>query len=263
MFNIDRNSGAMKARGIIHKYGIRTPNEIDVEGLAALQNVCVREDILEGCEGRLVRKGNCGIITVNKNTREMGRKRFTVAHELGHFELHGTRDSSFICSKSDVQPLGVFRVSPETEANDFAAELLMPEAMFKPKCSESLPSLNYIQSCAEEFQATLTATALRYIEFCPYRCAIILSKNNAIKWVKVTEDFGYRLESGQKLHPDCWATDFFRGESLSREMQTVLARSWLQYGRVSSMARISEQSWGFQNYGEVMTLIFLDDSFDV
>lgn len=262
MVYIDRNSGATKARGIIHKYGIRTSNEIDVEGLAALQNVCVREDILEGCEGRLVRKGNCGIITVNKNTREMGRKRFTIAHELGHFELHGTRDSSFICSKTDVQSLGVFGISPETEANDFAAELLMPEIMFKPKCSESLPNLNHIQNWAEEFQTTLTATALRYIQFCPYRCAIVFSKDDTIKWAKGTEDFGFRLESGQKLHPDCWATDFFKGETPSREMQTVLARSWLQYGRVSSMARLSEQSWGFQNYGKVMTLLFIDDSFD-
>ena len=28
------------------------------------------------------------------------------------------------------------------------------------------------------------------------------------------------------------------------------------------MARLSEQSWGFPNYGEVLTLLFLNDSFE-
>ncbi|GJL59728.1 MAG: hypothetical protein NPIRA03_25850 [Nitrospirales bacterium] len=262
MVYVDRGVGARRARSIIHEYRIRTPKEIDVEGIAALKNVCVREDILEGCEGRLVRKGNCGIITVNTNTREVGKKRFTIGHELGHFELHGKKNSSFICSKKDVQPLGSFNVSPETEANEFAAELLMPEDMFKPQCAQTSPSLNHIQSLAYDFQTTLTATALRYIQYCPYRCAIVVSKENKIKWAKESEDFGYRLESGQKLHPDSWATDFFQGEDLTREMQTVLARSWFQYGRVSSTACLSEQSWSFPNYGEVLTLLFLDDSFD-
>ena len=262
MVHTDRNLGSLKARVILHRFGIRTPQEIDVEGLAAIQNVYVREDVLEGCEGRLVRRGRCGIITVNKNTREEGRKRFTIAHELGHFELHGQQETSFICSKKDVQPWGLGGVSPETEANDFAAELLMPESMFKTKIWEAQPSLDFIENLAREFETTLTATALRYIEFCPYRCAIVVSKENAIKWARESEEFGFRLPVGQKLDHDCWATDFFKGENVPREMQTVLARSWIQQSRVSLMARLSEQSWGFPNYGEVLTLLFLNDSFE-
>ena len=48
----------------------------------------VRERQLEGCEAKLVRKGSMGIICVNETIPEEGRKRFAIAHEIGHFILH-------------------------------------------------------------------------------------------------------------------------------------------------------------------------------
>ena len=52
------------------------------------------------------------------------RQRFTIAHELGHYELgHGERprDSAAAFNMYNFDPV-------EVEANRFAAELLMPEA---------------------------------------------------------------------------------------------------------------------------------------
>jgi predicted transcriptional regulator len=59
------------------------------------------------------------------------RRRFTVAHEIGHWELHATEvETDFICRLGDVRE-GQEKGSPEQlrerEANRFAAELLMPE----------------------------------------------------------------------------------------------------------------------------------------
>ncbi len=59
-----------------------------------------------------------------------GRFRFTLAHELGHILLgHGNdRDSEFDTRENMWNPN---KKSPEYEADEFAAELLMPEEKFK------------------------------------------------------------------------------------------------------------------------------------
>lgn len=62
----------------------------------------------------------CYVIEVNKN-HHPNRKRFTIAHELGHYALqHGnTTDTLYRDSDMDSN-------SDEIEANTFAAEILMP-----------------------------------------------------------------------------------------------------------------------------------------
>lgn len=252
-----------RAREIIHHYSLRIPSEIDIEAIADLRNALVREEHLEGCEGRLIKKGTQGIITVNSQTTELGRKRFTIAHELGHFELHSSTDLSLICLPKDIQ----FSITPsdnkiEFEANTFAAELLMPESMFSQLCLGKPPTLNFIQELAATFNTTLTATALRYVNFSPYRCAVICSKSSSIEWAKGSTDFGYFLQRGTPLHQDCLAFDFFKGINVPRSMQPVLARAWIQDQKVSTMARLQEQSWTLGSYERVLSLIWLDDQFE-
>lgn len=70
------------------------------------------------------------IIVINKNMSN-DRKRFTLAHELGHTIMHQSLD--FIISKHR---------DKEKEANDFASEFLMPElAMRSYLCNLTLKSL--------------------------------------------------------------------------------------------------------------------------
>lgn len=57
-----------------------------------------------------------------------GRARFTAAHELGHFVMHTNVPLARAMPEEDVRP---FRRS-EAQANQFAAELLMPPRFFLP-----------------------------------------------------------------------------------------------------------------------------------
>lgn len=72
------------------------------------------------------------IISVNKNESPK-RRRFTIAHELGHF-LFGFKPNTtefynaFELNQMEEEPIGD---KDEELANRFAAELLMPEATFK------------------------------------------------------------------------------------------------------------------------------------
>jgi Zn-dependent peptidase ImmA (M78 family) len=53
------------------------------------------------------------------------RKRFTCAHEIGHFVQHGDSDFEYIDYRAGTASMGVDR--QEMYANAFAAALLMPE----------------------------------------------------------------------------------------------------------------------------------------
>jgi Zn-dependent peptidase ImmA (M78 family) len=65
--------------------------------------------------------------------------------------------------------------SEETEANFFAAELLMPEFLFKP-CCRGIPSIRHISSLAERFRTSTLATAFQYWEYTSEPVALVLSE---------------------------------------------------------------------------------------
>lgn len=73
--------------------------------------------------GSLKKQGDIWILTVNKNHHKR-RQNFTLAHELGHYFLHKENNIEFEDStffRSDNMD------SLEYAANDYAAQLLMPE----------------------------------------------------------------------------------------------------------------------------------------
>lgn len=107
-------------------YGI----PVDVEKVAESHNVSVVEqDLEDSVSGVLVVKDGRGIIGVNAN-HHPNRRRFTIAHELGHYLLHPEASEVFV----DRSPV-FFRDGNsaegvdqnEVDANAFAAGLLMPE----------------------------------------------------------------------------------------------------------------------------------------
>lgn len=85
------------------------------------------------------------------------RRRFTMAHELGHYFLH---------SKQGEQTLKAFRLGTslaEQEANFFAANLLMPEDEFKRKwmSHKSEADASRIVTMAKLFHVSVAAAAAR------------------------------------------------------------------------------------------------------
>lgn len=89
-------------------------------------------------------------IYVNENEPYL-RERFTIAHELGHYFLH-MKDSDVIASfRSDQSPR-------ETEANSFAAELLMPRDEVRKEHKKLL--IPTCGSLAEKFQVSKQAMAI-------------------------------------------------------------------------------------------------------
>ena len=65
-----------------------------------------------------------------RDIREQGRKRFTTAHEIGHYLLHKDADS-LSCGAKEIANWTNLGANPEHEADEFASELLLPAAEMK------------------------------------------------------------------------------------------------------------------------------------
>jgi Zn-dependent peptidase ImmA (M78 family) len=88
------------------------------------------QNFSEKIDGMQVMDDDISVIAYNQ-TKHVHRKRFTVAHELGHMMLGHTSmnfDLNFESNKPE-----------EIEANQFAAELLMPLEMLKVDILNSNP----------------------------------------------------------------------------------------------------------------------------
>lgn len=120
-----------KAQELLQEVGIRVP-PVPVERLAQHLKARVRYEPFEGeMSGMRLMRGRRNIIGVNSSHSHV-RQRFTIAHEIGHLILHPTDelhiDKAFpIRFRNAKSSTGEDPV--EVEANQFAAELLMPEQM--------------------------------------------------------------------------------------------------------------------------------------
>jgi Zn-dependent peptidase ImmA (M78 family) len=117
---------------IVNHFRNRMP-PVDVKGLAFALGLKVHEAFLsDNTSGMIEPFADSYKITVNSNHSHT-RKRFTVAHEIGHFILHrhligdGIADDR-IYRSTDAEKYHNTAIGPheETQANRFAAALLMP-----------------------------------------------------------------------------------------------------------------------------------------
>lgn len=108
------------------------------------------------------------------------QRRWAVAHELGHFEVHSEVSYLGVCIE-DLRH-SYDSSGHEQEANAFAAELLMPEDLFAPRCDVRRVSWQPLMKLAEEFQVSATATALRFLAFTWDRVALVASKDGKVAW---------------------------------------------------------------------------------
>lgn len=121
-----------RAERLLKSLGVEHPEEIDLEAIAwHLGVLSVKVRTLDGCEARIVGRGNHAIISVDPRAIPR-RRRFSIAHELGHWVFH--RGKTRICRPEDIQERSN-GAAIEQEANRFAADLLLPRYLLQPMAS--------------------------------------------------------------------------------------------------------------------------------
>lgn len=245
-----------QAEYLLEKLGISKPEDIDLDYIAWECGAVIREEDLRGAEGRILKLGKRSLISIKQGISEVGKKRFTIAHELGHLLLRHSRTQFAMCTNADL--LSWYKYSPdERDANFFASELLMPEKLFAPRCEKG-PSLDAFEALSSLFNSSLTATIIRYVALTSHRVAVVLSDGKYIKWAYESSRFGYEIKPGEPLKLQTYAAEHFGGSDVSRKFEFVEARAWLDDGQIASDAFIRELAIPMQKYDCALSVIWIE-----
>ncbi len=253
---------------VLDELEIKSPVDLRaLDPIAWERGAAVLYEPLRGSEARLLILGKKAIITVSALVEDPHRRRFSVAHELGHLELHRRHCSMFLCSSSDISDLGRRGTDKtlEYEANEFAAAILLPERFLAPQCKRGDPSLDHISELADTFDVSLTATALRYLQFCDEACALVFSHGGYMKWFEPSREFKNLelfIPAPGPLDAASLAGRFFRQHPIPRKPMRVKAEYWFEPGGYREGATVVEQSWPMPNYDAVLTLLWVDQDID-
>jgi Zn-dependent peptidase ImmA (M78 family) len=175
------------AKKVLNVYGIDSTDllrSIELKDLIQARGAYYEETDLENKDGRIVSYHGRSVITINKSIFDPGKKRFTAAHELGHYELHKelalNADTQFeLCNWFQSG-------SHEKEANDFASELLMPLKIFREECSGKKFGPKLIEHLSETFIVSKTAAILRFAKVGNHPVFIVCTKDNKVNWMKMS-----------------------------------------------------------------------------
>jgi hypothetical protein len=189
--------------------------------------------------------------------RSEGRKLFTIAHEIGHFVLPGHEDA--ICGPKDIENWGATGSGREKQADQFAAELLVPSLVFKSFVARSKPSLATIEEIATDTLASLSASGWRYCDLTSERCAIVWSSSGRVVWAKRSDEFLFGIPKGKWIEKGTYAQDCFQNETVPSEPKPVPAELWLRPNNLQGGAIIWEESRLLPNFNSVITLLWIKE----
>lgn len=247
---------AMIARAteeIIRVRGITKPGEIDLEAIAKTLKADVVELPLAGCEARII--GNDKEATISINSRSSyARKRFSLGHELGHWQLH--RGMNFSCRDEDIGRSFNKSKPREREADEFSANLLMPDFLFKPLAkSYAHADFKAIGELSSKFKTSFLATAFRFIDSNVVPAVIICHDQKKRQWFRPSGDIPERWFPQEALDEYSSAFNILYGRySKDSRQQKVSAASWFDKAEANDYMLL-EQS---MPYGEDKVLTILE-----
>lgn len=233
------------AREVLWECGADEPSKIDPLTIVGRRRILVVFGRLDGATAQIVRHGERAIIRVSDQIVQLGRLRFTIAHEVGHYLLgHRIPDE---CELSAAAP---FSVQQEREADVFATEYLMPEAWVRPLCTDVPASLAAVHAIARTFRTSIVASAVRYAELSPAPCAVVYSEHGHVVWAKCSSTFPGRIPQHVKIGAGAVAFDHHERGQLDDGARTVPSSAWFgnQDPPVASLVEhaevVPEPGWG-------------------
>jgi Zn-dependent peptidase ImmA (M78 family) len=237
---------------------------IDPFLIAKRKDIMCEAENLDGCSGCLCKSGDVFGILYPSSGNE-GFKRFTIAHELGHYFLPGHPELLFPQGNGVHQSQSDFISSDqhEREADWFAAGLLMPTEMFRRAIRhEKKEGLAAIESLTATCQTSLTATAIRFSECSSEPVAIICSSGDRVDWCFLSDAMRQvkglnPLKKGEILSPQSTTYLFNQNISNIQKNKHLEDEAYLDYWFAGAPSvKVNEDIIGLGRYGKTLTVLF-------
>lgn len=241
---------------LLDELGITTPDEIDIEAIAFHYGAIIRYRPLTGCAARIVGNGDNAIITVDSGSSNRERQRFSAAHELGHW-MYDRGKISYSCQEAQFVEKW-FQHDPESRANKYAGDLLLPVSLFKPMASVYRAiDFDTVKSLAKAFTTSLTSTAIRLVEHGPLPAMLVCYSDAGRQWFVRGSDVSDQLWPPQKLESGAYAYDLLKGGAGREFKGQVSAEAWFEYP-IAERYNIQEHSLR-TSYGDVLSILWWKD----
>lgn len=155
-----------KAQELLARQRVDTA-PVPVEKLAAAVGAAIRFEPFAGELSGLVHRNDDGAVIGVNSMHSLPRQRFTIAHEIGHLILHKSEDFH-IDEQSPIrfrnQASSQASDPAEIEANQFAAELLMPAGLLSQDLKNAPIGSDpeaVVADLAEHYEVSEQAMAIR------------------------------------------------------------------------------------------------------
>lgn len=192
-----------------------------------------------------------------------GRSRFSLSHETGHYFLdHHRRYLEGGGSPHSSFSGFVDNRLIEREADVFAANLLMPNYLVKPRNSD--PDMKTIINLAKEFNTSLLCSAFRFMDTTPKSCFLVVSENNRVKYAIPSEDMASRawlyIPKDILLPPNCFSSRVSRDSSDCEfgQIQEGESSSHIWNESKNNDYRLWEQAIYQRGYDRTVTLLIYE-----
>ena len=210
--------------------------------------------------GMLLRVGNNFGIGYPTHVDNEGFKRFSVAHEIGHYRLPGHVDA--VMDGDQHFSKAGFRSSDhyEQEADQFAATLLMPRQLTTAAygVNDGLQAIEAIQAACG---TSLEASAIRYVKISRDPVAVIRSDNTAIDYAMMSaslKDFRGLdwIRKGAPLPPESVTARFNAdAENIVRGQRAEGGSCLQDWFNGPHRQELVEEVVGLRNYGKTLTVL--------
>ena len=216
-----------------------------------------------GVSGVLIRVGNEFAIGYATHIDNVPFQRFSVSHELGHYFLPGHPDAVLNAQGIHESRAG-FRSADryESEADRFAAGLLMPRHLFIPALENAGKGFAAVDSLAGLCKTSLHATAIRFAQCSPDPVAIVVSVGDRISHCFMSDELksidGIDWLRKREAVPRNTTTFSFNQDaanvqSRARADGTSNLRDWFG-GRFD--IDVTEDVIGLGSYGKTLTVLY-------
>lgn len=200
--------------------------------------------------------------------QDSGRRRFSIAHELGHYHLpthRRDRPPGAWCGESEMRARETDAANLEWEANDFASELLMPARQFGVDLARRDVSVATARELSSDgfYDVSVTAAALRMVQLSKDPCAVVVSDGGTVDWCVRSESLRIPgMRRGTPVNTRTVASGSLRegfGEAAPLEVDP---NAWLE-PRYPVRGRLLESTHVIRSTGRVMSVLWLVDSEDI
>lgn len=215
------------AREILRSCGLTHPTDLSIETIAYAIGIDGVQSIpLYGAEGRIMARKGKFLISYSDALKHEGKRRFVIAHELGHFVLHRSmleRENVHTDRSRSFKDTS----GQEAEANAFASELLMPAYLLSDTHFAKVPTVKQFQDFAEDFKVSLMALCIRYCEIGSKPSCLVISKKRIVEWSKTSPDFPYPfIKPGFAVDRTSLAAAFHDGLTPSVSRKKIAGNYW-------------------------------------